>query len=135
MLPTSDLDIENFDSVLKVNTKGVMLCIRAVSKVMMTQDVLTHKGRHGEERILGRGSIVNVGSGASYIGSPNMMAYVASKHAVLGITKAACKLSQLQIEMRTVSNDVFGNSIRQRKAANSSERCMSIICCYTDVGA
>lgn len=85
LLPTSDLDIENFDALLKVNTRGVMLCVRAVSKVMISQLPRSYKGRHGRERTLGRGCIVN-------IGSPHMMAYVASKHALLGITKVACKL-------------------------------------------
>lgn len=92
LCPTLDLNIENFDSILKVNTRGVMLCVRAVSKVMISQDIRIFKGRHGRERTLGRGCIVNIGSAASYIGQPHIMAYVASKHAVLGITKVACKL-------------------------------------------
>ena len=68
-----------------------MLCVRAVSKMMMTQEPRSYRGRHDNERSLGRGSIVNVGSVASHIAIPNMMAYVASKHALAGITKAACK--------------------------------------------
>ncbi|KAF7937539.1 uncharacterized protein EAE98_001853 [Botrytis deweyae] len=47
------------------------------------------KGRHGDERSLGLGCIVNLGSGLSYGAGPGMMAYVASKHAVMGITKVA----------------------------------------------
>jgi len=69
-----------------------MLCVRAVTKIMITQEPRTHQGRHEKKRSIGRGCIVNVGSGASYIASPNMMAYVASKHALLGITKVAGKL-------------------------------------------
>lgn len=67
-----------------------MLCVRAVSKAMSTQEPAQHQGRHGE-RSLGRGSIINIGSATSYVAGPNMMAYVASKHAVIGITKTAGK--------------------------------------------
>ncbi|CAG8958367.1 hypothetical protein HYFRA_00011044 [Hymenoscyphus fraxineus] len=89
LLPTQDVDIKNFDGMFEVNTKGVMLCVRAVCKAMMAQDPRIHKGRHGKERTLGRGCIVNLASAASYLAAPHMMAYVASKHAVLGITKVA----------------------------------------------
>jgi len=69
-----------------------MLCVRAISKIMIAQEPRIYNGRHEKPRSIGRGCIVNVGSGASYIASPNMMAYVASKHALLGITKVAGKL-------------------------------------------
>ncbi|KAF7874332.1 hypothetical protein EAF04_003004 [Stromatinia cepivora] len=71
LAPTSDINVTNFDQTLAVNTRGTMLC------------------RHGDERTLGRGSIVHIASSASYIAAPGMMAYVASKHAVMGITKVA----------------------------------------------
>jgi NAD(P)-dependent dehydrogenase (short-subunit alcohol dehydrogenase family) len=66
-----------------------MLCVRAVSKAMIGQEPKTHIGRHGKKRSLGRGCIVNLGSGASFSSAPSMMAYVASKHAVMGIIKVA----------------------------------------------
>ncbi|ATZ56825.1 hypothetical protein BCIN_14g00560 [Botrytis cinerea B05.10] len=87
--PTSDLDIANFDETLSVNTRGTMLITRAVTKAMSTQEPLTTKGRHGDERSLGRGSIVHIASAFSYIAAPGMMAYVASKHAMMGIVKVA----------------------------------------------
>ena len=67
-----------------------MLCIRAVSKVMSTQEPLTYEGRHGP-RSLGRGSIVNMGSLSSFIGGPGRMAYTTSKHALIGMAKVAGK--------------------------------------------
>lgn len=70
-----------------------MLCVRAVTKAMSSQEPRTHKGRHGEERSLGRGCIVNLGSAMSYVAGPGMMAYAASKHALMGITKVAGTLS------------------------------------------
>jgi len=87
-VPTSDIDIEAFDRTLNVNLKGVMLCVRAVTKAMLGQEPQLYTGRHGE-RTLGRGSIVNLGSITSHMAGPSMMAYTASKHAVLGLTKVA----------------------------------------------
>jgi NAD(P)-dependent dehydrogenase (short-subunit alcohol dehydrogenase family) len=66
-----------------------MLCVRAVTKTISAQEPKVYKGCHGAERSLGRGSIVNLGSGLSYGAGPGMMAYVASKHAIMGITKVA----------------------------------------------
>ena len=68
-----------------------MLCVRAVSKAMSTQEPLTYKGRH-EQRSLGRGSIINITSVMSLIGNGGKLPYVASKHAVMGMTKTAAKI-------------------------------------------
>jgi NAD(P)-dependent dehydrogenase (short-subunit alcohol dehydrogenase family) len=86
---TSDINIENFEKTIDVNIKGTMLCVRAVTKTISAQEPKVYKGCHGAERSLGRGSIVNLGSGLSYGAGPGMMAYVASKHAIMGITKVA----------------------------------------------
>ncbi|CAG8977548.1 hypothetical protein HYALB_00012354 [Hymenoscyphus albidus] len=103
LVPATDIDIENFDKVLKINTRGVMLCVRAVSKVMMQQEPRMFKGRHGQERSLGRGCIINLGSLSSITASKGMMAYVASKHALLGIPKvAASYLKQHGIRVNAV---------------------------------
>ncbi len=67
-----------------------MHCVRAVSKAMSAQEPLSYEGRHGS-RSLGRGSIINLGSAASYMASEGMLSYTTSKHAVIGITKSAGK--------------------------------------------
>lgn len=68
-----------------------MLCMREVTKVMMKQEPLTIRTRNGE-RGVGRGSIINLGSGHSYVALPGKLAYITSKFAVLGMTKTAGKL-------------------------------------------
>ena len=78
---------------MNVNVKGVMTCNRAVSKAMLTQKARSVKTRNGT-RDVGCGSIVNLGSANSYAAVPGKVAYVASKHAVMGITKSAGKLSR-----------------------------------------
>ena len=73
---------------MSVNVKGVLICVRAMSKAMAAQEPRTIKSRNGT-RDIGRGSIVNVASANSYVGLPAKTAYVTSKHAVSGITKCA----------------------------------------------
>lgn len=106
-----------------------MLCIRAVSKAMIQQEPKVHRGRHGQERSLGRGSIVNLGSLNSYIASQGMMAYAASKHAVLGITKVAGESSEIwKYISANKESDGFG------KVWSESQCSLSFLGCYSDVG-
>jgi NAD(P)-dependent dehydrogenase (short-subunit alcohol dehydrogenase family) len=72
--PTAEYDEEMFDRVMAVNVKGVFLGLRHVLPVMLQQK---------------RGAVVNTASVAGLVASPSMPAYVASKHAVIGLTKTA----------------------------------------------
>ncbi len=69
-----DYDEAVFDQVLGVNVKGVFLGLRTVLPVMIAQK---------------SGAVVNTASVAGLVGTPGMSAYVASKHAVIGLTKSA----------------------------------------------
>jgi NAD(P)-dependent dehydrogenase (short-subunit alcohol dehydrogenase family) len=70
--PTAEYDEAIFDAVMGVNVKGVFLGLRHVLPVMLRQKA---------------GTIVNTASVAGLVGTPGMPAYVASKHAVIGLTK------------------------------------------------
>lgn len=70
----ADYDEAAFDAVMGVNVKGVFLGLRHVLPEMIRQ---------------GSGAIVNTASVAGLVGTPGMPAYVASKHAVIGLTKTA----------------------------------------------
>ena len=72
---TADGTAANFDRVVATNLRGVWLCMRAEIRQMLKQ-------RDG-------GSIVNCASVAGLTGLPDMSAYVASKHGVIGLTRAA----------------------------------------------
>lgn len=65
---------EDWNRVIAVNQTGTFYGIRAVA---------------GPMRAAGRGSIVNISSAAGLTGFAGRIAYVASKHAVTGMTKAA----------------------------------------------
>ncbi|KAL8669408.1 MAG: hypothetical protein Q9168_005995 [Polycauliona sp. 1 TL-2023] len=86
--PAYNSTVEEYDHVMNVNAKGVLTCVRAVSKAMVSQERRSIKTRSGT-RDIGRGSIVNLASACSYAALPGKVAYVASKHAVMGITKTA----------------------------------------------
>jgi NAD(P)-dependent dehydrogenase (short-subunit alcohol dehydrogenase family) len=74
MLPIADSSEENWDRVLAINLKSVWLCLKYEIPAMIAQ---------------GRGSIVNTSSVLGIIGAKNVAPYVASKHGVVGLTKAA----------------------------------------------
>ena len=78
------IDEGEWDRVMEVNVKGVWLCCRAVVPAM---------------RRRGGGSIVNIASGTVFNGTPTRVHYVASKAAVVGIT-------------RVLSRELGGDNIR-----------------------
>lgn len=86
--PFIDQTEENFDRIINVNLKGVFLCLKAEITQMLTQ---------------GGGSIVNLASIAGLIGFPGLSPYVASKHAVNGLTKnAALEYAKQGIRVNSV---------------------------------
>lgn len=89
-LPVTETSIDEFQRFLEVNVKGTLLCVRAVSRVMIQQEPQVVEGRNGPRNV-GRGSIVNIASANSFVATPAMVQYVSSKHAVIGITKTAGK--------------------------------------------
>lgn len=70
--PLTEIDLSDLTWVLQVNVVGVFLGLKHALPLM----------REG-------GVIVNAGSTASLRGAPNVAPYVASKHAVLGLTRSA----------------------------------------------
>jgi len=72
--PLAECPVELFDDVMAVNVRGVFLGLRHVLPVMLA-------ARHG--------AIVNTASTASFVAHAARGPYSASKHAVLGLTKAA----------------------------------------------
>ena len=72
-----DYPDEAFDQVMAINCTGVFLGIKYGAKAMLG---------YGNG-----GNIVNISSNAGLGGSPQIIAYSTSKHAVIGLTKSAAK--------------------------------------------
>ncbi|MFB6106749.1 MAG: SDR family NAD(P)-dependent oxidoreductase [Halobacteriaceae archaeon] len=70
---TTDITDERWDRLLGVNLKGVWACMKAELPVMEAQ---------------GSGAIVNTASEAGLVGMGGLSSYTASKHGVVGLTKA-----------------------------------------------
>jgi 3alpha(or 20beta)-hydroxysteroid dehydrogenase len=73
VLPLVDYPEDDFDRVMAINVRGVFLGMRHVLPVML------------ERR---SGAVINTGSLGSYVGTRSLAPYTASKHAVLGLTRA-----------------------------------------------
>ena len=65
---------EDFDRIMAVDCKGVFLCMKYQIPQMLKQ---------------GGGAIINCGSVVSMVADPGMAPYVAAKHGVAGLTRAA----------------------------------------------
>ncbi|KAF2869479.1 oxidoreductase [Massariosphaeria phaeospora] len=81
-------DMEDYDRVQGVNARGMLLCTRAAIAVMEKQEPRSFTSKAGKTKDLGRGVIVNVTSVLSYTAVHEKVAYIASKHAAMGITKS-----------------------------------------------
>lgn len=86
--PVTDQTEANFDAIIAVNLKGAFLCLQAEIAHMLAT---------------GGGAIVNVSSVAGLIGFPGLSPYVASKHALAGLTRnAALEYAQQDIRVNAV---------------------------------
>lgn len=86
--PITEQKVEDLDKVLAVNVRGVFLGLKHVLAVMKEQ---------------GSGSVINTSSVAGLSGSPNVTPYIASKHAVVGLTKAtAVEVAPYKVRVNSV---------------------------------
>jgi NAD(P)-dependent dehydrogenase (short-subunit alcohol dehydrogenase family) len=100
--PLVDQTEANYDAVMDVNVKGVWLSMKYEIPRMLKQ---------------GGGAIVNCSSVAGVIGFPNVAIYIASKHAVIGLTKtAALEYSAQGIRINAVNPAVIDTEMVDRLA-------------------
>jgi len=74
LAPTPDVSMSDFDALMGTNLRGTFYCLREELKIMRTQK---------------SGSVVNITSVAGVDGIDKNVVYCASKHAIVGMTKAA----------------------------------------------
>jgi NAD(P)-dependent dehydrogenase (short-subunit alcohol dehydrogenase family) len=116
--PFEEIDIDEWRRVFEVNVFGLMSCCQAV---------VPHMKRHGG------GRIVNIISGTPFKGIPFMLHYVASKGAVLGITRSlARELGPSNILVNgvapgfTLSEGVLDNEVQLQKLRDVSKNARSL---------
>lgn len=104
----ADLDMAQYDRILSVNTRGMVLSLREEMKRMR---------KHGSG-----GAIVNIGSTRSIRASAGSVAYVASKHAVIGVTEtAALEGGSYNVRANCVCPGVMNTPMVAARLAESQE--------------
>jgi len=76
MRPFEQIPLPEWEQVLRVNVTGPFLCARAVLPAMRRQK---------------RGRIINIASGAVSLGRPNYLHYIASKAALIGMSRSMAR--------------------------------------------
>jgi NAD(P)-dependent dehydrogenase (short-subunit alcohol dehydrogenase family) len=73
--PVAEHPVETWQYIINTNLNSVFYCMKYELEAMLQQDT--------------RGVIINMSSAAGQIGIPYLSSYVASKHAIIGLTRTA----------------------------------------------
>jgi NAD(P)-dependent dehydrogenase (short-subunit alcohol dehydrogenase family) len=104
----TDTTDEMWDRMLRVNATGAFYCTRAVLPIMLQAKW---------------GRIVNVASIAAKVGAPYIAAYAASKHALLGLTRAvAAEVATRGVTVNAVCPGYVDTGMTDASTANISEK-------------
>lgn len=106
--PIIEQDIDDVRKVMDINVIGVFMGLKYVIPVMQKQ---------------GSGSIINTSSDAGLAGSPGLAPYVASKHAVVGLTKtAALEVVKDNIRVNSINpTNIEGRMMRSIESGQNPE--------------
>ena len=106
--PFWEIELEEWERVIGVNVRSVFLCSRAVAAPM---------------RAAGSGRIVNIASNVLTFGMPNLMHYVASKAAVVGMTRSmARELGTSGIAVNAVAPGLVTTEITEKTVPEEYRR-------------
>jgi NAD(P)-dependent dehydrogenase (short-subunit alcohol dehydrogenase family) len=98
--PITAFEDSDFDALYTNNVKTTFLGIKHVAPIMIEQ---------------GGGVIINMSSVAGLMGVPGIGPYVATKHAILGLTKtAAAELAQFHIRVAALCPGVIDSPMMRR---------------------
>lgn len=98
----ADMSPDEFDLCMKVNVYGPVMMIRAFEPMLLAQ----------------KGRIVNIGSLSGILASPNLPAYVASKHAIEGLTDSvAAQLAPLGVQVSVIEPGKYKSEVTKNMLA------------------
>lgn len=102
---TDEYPEDDFQKVIDINVVGVFRVLKAAAQHLREQ---------------GGGAIVNMASHAGVDGPPNMLAYAASKFAVIGLTQTAAKdLAPYGIRVNSLSPSLIGPGVMWTRQTES----------------
>jgi NAD(P)-dependent dehydrogenase (short-subunit alcohol dehydrogenase family) len=102
----ADMSPEEFDLCMKVNVYGPVMMIKAFEPMIIAQ----------------KGRIINIGSISGILASPNLPAYVVSKHAIEGLTDSlAVQLAGRGVQVSVVEPGNYNSDIGKNMLARLPE--------------
>jgi NAD(P)-dependent dehydrogenase (short-subunit alcohol dehydrogenase family) len=104
----TELIPDNYAATFETNVLGTLLCMKHELRVMQSQ---------------GSGSIVNLSSTMGHRGAPGASLYVASKHAVEGLTKAAAlEAAAFGVRVNAVAPGPIDTALLDRFAGSADKK-------------
>jgi NAD(P)-dependent dehydrogenase (short-subunit alcohol dehydrogenase family) len=111
-VPTAEVSLEDWQRVIDVDLTGVFLCMKSEIPAMLDS---------------GGGSIVNTASSLGLVGLAQQPAYVAAKHGVVGLSKAAAmEYSARGVRVNAVCPGVIRTPLFEGAAAADPEMLSNI---------
>ncbi|KAF3652013.1 Short-chain dehydrogenase reductase 4 [Capsicum annuum] len=108
-----DLDLSEFDRVIRVNARGMAACVKHAARAMVEQG--------------GRGSIICTGSVGASKGAAWRTDYTMSKHAVLGlVTSASRQLGKYGIRVNSISPSAVMTPLMSSAEAETSMKVLKM---------